>query len=233
MKRSTVALTKEERSILILGAPHPSGKRLSNAEIGQRLGVPVSRVKAIMHEACVKLEAHNRIEAMLFAVGRGEMNIKEFYSLDELAKIYSTLGPDGLKKIAYLLRQELKDGLLPGKHEQVLATHRRQDGKLTNREQDVLVLVIRGLTNKEIADTLCMSASAVRKFLNQACTKLGASKRADAAVLALEQGEISIGAMSSLDEVLQSLAPVGAESLEKIAEMLEQKCRKESVSTGS
>jgi ATP/maltotriose-dependent transcriptional regulator MalT len=43
-------LTKEERDILILVAVHPSGKHLSNSEIGQRLGITVTRVKTQIHQ---------------------------------------------------------------------------------------------------------------------------------------------------------------------------------------
>lgn len=58
-------LTKEERGILILGALHPNSKHLSNGEISQRLGIPVTMVKTLIHQACVKLGADNRNEAVL------------------------------------------------------------------------------------------------------------------------------------------------------------------------
>jgi len=90
MKTKSTVLTKEERDILILGTIHPRGKHLSNSEIGQRLGISVSRVKNLIHHACVKLEAHNRIEAIFFAMKRGEISLNEVYSLDELAEILSS-----------------------------------------------------------------------------------------------------------------------------------------------
>ena len=234
MKTKSTVLTREERDILILGTIHPRGKYLSNSEIGQRLGISVSRVKTLIHQACVKLEAHNKNEAIFVAImKRGEISPTEFYSLDELAEILISLSPDMLRRIAHLVRQELEHGQLPSKDEQIICTDRRQDAILTKRERDVLILVTRGLTNKEIADRLCISISAVRTFLNQACTKLGARKRADALVLALKQREISLGEIFSLNEVVQSLAPLGAESIEKIAQLLSQKLGQEPVPTGS
>ena len=230
--KSTV-LTREERDILILGALHPRGKHLSNSEIGERLGISVSRVKTLIHQACVKLEAHNRIEAIFFAMKRGEISLDEVYSLDELAEILSSLSPDMLRRIAHLVRQELKHGHLPGEDEQIICTDRRQDTTLTRREREVLILAGRGLTNMEIADRLYISISAVRTFLNRACTKLGARKRADAVVLALKQGEIGVGEITSLNEVVQGLAPLGAESVEKIAQLLNQKLGQELIPTGS
>ncbi|MGD0876971.1 MAG: sigma factor-like helix-turn-helix DNA-binding protein, partial [Anaerolineales bacterium] len=64
MKTMNAILTKEERDILILVSLHPGGKHLSNSEIGQRLGISVTRVKTLMHQACAKLNAHNRNEAV-------------------------------------------------------------------------------------------------------------------------------------------------------------------------
>jgi DNA-binding CsgD family transcriptional regulator len=138
-----------------------------------------------------------------------------------------------LRSIAHLVRQELEHGHLPGKDEQILLTDRRQDTTLTKRERDVLILAGRGLTNREIADKLYITPSAVRTFLNRACTKLGARKRSDAVVLALKQREISVGEITSLNEVVQGLAPVGAESLEKMAQLRNQKPGQEPIPTGS
>jgi len=233
MKTKSTVLTTEERDILILGTIHPRGKHLSNSEIGQRLGISVSRVKNLIHQACVKLEAHNRIEAIFFAMKQGEIDINEVYSLDEIAEILSSLSPDMLRRIAHLVRQELEGGHLPGKDEQIITTDRRQDTILTKRERDVLILAGRGLTNKEIADKLYISISAVRTFLNRACTKLGARRRADAVVLALKQREISVGEITSLNEVVQGLAPLGADSVEKMAQLLNQELGQEPVPTGS
>jgi DNA-binding CsgD family transcriptional regulator len=233
MQTKSTVLTREERDILILGTINPRGEHLSNIEIGQRLGISVSRVKNLIHQACVKLEAHNRIEAIFFAMRRGEISLNDAYSLDELVEILSSLSPDMLIRIAHLVRQELEHGHLPGNDEQIICTDRRQDTTLTKRERDVLILAGRGLTNIEIADRLYISISAVRTFLNRACTKLGACRRADAVVLALKQREISVGEITSIDEVVQGLAPLGAESLEKMAQLRNRKPGQEPIPNGS
>jgi DNA-binding CsgD family transcriptional regulator len=154
---------------------------------------------------------------------RGEISLNEVYSLDELAEILSSLSPDMLRRIVHFVRQKGKHGQLPEKDEQIIPTDRRQDTTLTKRERDVLILAGRGLTNKEIADILYIYTSAVRTFLNRACTKLGACKRADAVVLALRQREISVGEITSVNEMVQGLAPLGADSSEKVAKLLNQK----------
>lgn len=233
MKTKSPVLTSEERNILILGAIHPSGKHLSNSEIAQRLGVSVSRVKNLIHQACIKLGAHNRIEAIFFAMKQGEIGLSEVYSLDEIAEILGSLSPDMLRRIAQLARQEPEYGHLTDADEHIIPTDRKRGTILTKRERDVLILAGRGLTNKEIADKLYISIGAVRTFLNRACTKLGAPRRADAVVLALKQGEISVGEITSLNEVVQGLAPLGAESLEKIAQLRNQKFGQEPLPVGS
>jgi len=83
-------------------------------------------VKTIIHQACVKLQAHNRNEAVLLALIRGEISLDEPYSLDELAERFSSLDPDMLRRIAYLVRQGLEHGHLLGKDEQIICSDRRQ-----------------------------------------------------------------------------------------------------------
>ncbi len=58
---------------------------------------------------------------------------------------------------------------------------------LTNRERQVLGLLVEGKTNKAIAETLFLSPSTVRDHVSQILSKLGVSNRTEAAILALEQ----------------------------------------------
>ena len=227
MKTRNTILTREERDILILVSLHPGGKHLSNSEIGQRLGISVTRVKTLMHQACAKLKAHNRNEAVFLAMRQGEISLNELFPLDELAKILSSVGSDMLREIAQRVRSELEHEHLPDKVEPILNTDREKKGILTNRERDVLILASRGLSNAEIADKLTMSTSAVRTFLYRAFTKLGVERKADAVELALEKREISVGEISSLAELVDFLAPLGAESIEKMAQLLDEKLGKE------
>ena len=233
MKSKSTTLTKEERDVLILGGIHPDGKQLSNAEIGQPLGLSVNRVKTIIHHACVKLQAHTRNEAVLLALIQGEISLDELYSLDELAERFSSLDPDMLRRLAHLMRQGLEHGHLLGKDEQIISGDRRQGTKLTKAERHVVILAGCGLTNREIASRLYISIGTVKKSLNQACTKLGAHRRADAVVLAIKQKEISALDIFSPNELIQVLAPLGAESIEKMAQLLNQKLGQEHIPTSS
>jgi non-specific serine/threonine protein kinase len=59
---------------------------------------------------------------------------------------------------------------------------------LTAREQQVATLVARGLTNRQIADTLVISERTAESHLERIRGKLGASNRAQIAVWATESG---------------------------------------------
>ncbi|MBL0749878.1 response regulator [Nocardioides baculatus] len=59
---------------------------------------------------------------------------------------------------------------------------------LTDREEDVLVLVARGRTNHEIADELHISLSTVKTHIGALMAKLGARNRVEVAIWAYETG---------------------------------------------
>lgn len=225
--RGRAGLTEEEREILLLGIQHLDEKFLTNSEIAQRRGIPVSRVKAVVHQLCVKLGARTRLEAILIALLREEIAVGDFLSFDGLAETLSSFGPAGLRRIAHLVRQGHEQGDVPEIDEQTISWVQTRDSILTDRQRDVLVLVGRGCTTQEIADSLCVSISTVRAHLHRACQRLGASNRADALTLALRRREIAIGELFPLDEVVQGLAPLGAETIEKMAQLLEQKLGQE------
>ena len=232
MKAKYTILTKEERDVLVLAAPNLSGQHLNNTEIGQRLCISAGRVQTLIHQACIKLGAHNRYEALYIAIRQGVVRLDELYTLDELAELLSAFCPDMLRRITHLVHEELENGHFTENGEQFIRTDSIQDTILTKREQDVIALVGRGLTNREIADTLYMSINAVRTYIYRACTKLGTHRRAGAVALAMKRGEMSIGEMYSSNELLRLLAPLGSESLEKIAQLLSQKLEQEPVPSG-
>jgi DNA-binding CsgD family transcriptional regulator len=55
---------------------------------------------------------------------------------------------------------------------------------LTRRERDVLALVARGLTNRQIAEALIISKATVQNHLRHAFDKLGATSRTQAVLKA-------------------------------------------------
>lgn len=62
---------------------------------------------------------------------------------------------------------------------------------LTEREQQVLELVVEGMTNAEIADRLCLSENTVKKYLSNVLHKFHLSSRVEAAVYAVREGIVT------------------------------------------
>ncbi len=60
--------------------------------------------------------------------------------------------------------------------------------RLTRRETQLLQLVASGLSNKEIAETLCLAESTVKNRLSLLFDKLGVKDRTQAAIFALANG---------------------------------------------
>src|SRR5260370_26211767 len=75
-----------------------------------------------------------------------------------------------------------------GKHRlDILAGHPSSpEAALTEREREVLALVARGFTNRQIAEALTLSEKTARNHLSHILEKLGLSRRSEAAVYAVE-----------------------------------------------
>ena len=100
-------LTQRERKVLVL-----VGRGLTNREIARRLFTSTSTVKICLHQACVKLKARNRAQAVILAMKRGLLNTQELYSLDELADLLASLGPEATETVAQLLKSKLEQAQL-------------------------------------------------------------------------------------------------------------------------
>jgi len=69
-----------------------------------------------------------------------------------------------------------------------------RDGRngLSPREQDVLLMISKGLNNKEIGHVLFISQFTVRNHVKHILEKLGATDRTEAVSIALQHGFISM-----------------------------------------
>ncbi len=72
------------------------------------------------------------------------------------------------------------------------ARKREPSEALTQREMDILKLVTRGLSNKEIAEELFLSMRTVQGHLGSIFSKLGVGSRTEAVVRALKEGWIAL-----------------------------------------
>jgi DNA-binding NarL/FixJ family response regulator len=69
--------------------------------------------------------------------------------------------------------------------------HDEQDFDLSQREKDILQLLVEGLSNAEIAKRLFLSEGTVRNYMSSLFVKLGVSDRTQAVVVALRRGMVS------------------------------------------
>ena len=67
----------------------------------------------------------------------------------------------------------------------------RRDDTLTPREAEVLGLVARGLSNRDIATRLVLSEKTVRNHVERTYAKIGATNRVGASLYALQQGLVA------------------------------------------
>jgi DNA-binding NarL/FixJ family response regulator len=74
--------------------------------------------------------------------------------------------------------------------EKLIAQHEKPgfDTDLTAREREVLVLIADGATNKEIAAKLVVSENTARNHVSHILSKLGFSRRSEAAAYAVKKG---------------------------------------------
>src|SRR6202158_1515589 len=70
---------------------------------------------------------------------------------------------------------------------------RMASSELTAREMEVLELIVKGQSNKEIGATLKISEATVKSHVNNILSKLGVTDRTQAATTALQRGLVHLG----------------------------------------
>jgi DNA-binding NarL/FixJ family response regulator len=77
----------------------------------------------------------------------------------------------------------------------IIGTVKASDGgpnlELSEREKEVLTLAAKGMTNKEIADNLCLSIRTIQGHINNIFHKLGVGSRTEAIFQSVKRGWIS------------------------------------------
>ena len=77
----------------------------------------------------------------------------------------------------------------------ILGTAKASEGKseieLSDREKEVLKMAARGMSNKDIADNLCISIRTVQGHINSIFHKLGVGSRTEAIFQSVKKGWLS------------------------------------------
>ena len=90
-----------------------------------------------------------------------------------------------IKSIRKVVRGETA---FPAEIQRMLAAESSRDQLLTDKQIHILRMVARGFSGKQIADTLEISESGVKKHLQHICAKIGAANRTEAVTLAIRRG---------------------------------------------
>ena len=67
------------------------------------------------------------------------------------------------------------------------------ENPLSDREQEVLAMVARGLTNQQIAEALHLSVKTIENYRSRLMVKLGLQSRAELVTYALQHGILTAG----------------------------------------
>ena len=102
-------------------------------------------------------------------------------SIQRAARGESVMSPQIAHKLADSLRAPLKEKVI---EKEV------NSGKLSPREREIIVMLARGASNKEIAHVLNLSESTIKIHVQGILRKLNIAKRVQAAVYAVEHGLI-------------------------------------------
>ena len=160
------------------------------SELAQRLGVPAPRAMAMLAEGIVACASgdhdagRRHFEDAVLAFGRLGAPYEAARARQALARCLAALGRQGdADREAQRAREELQAlGAV------VEAPKARPAGGLTAREREVIRLVARGLSNKQIASKLRLSEHTVHRHVGNILTRLDLPSRSAAVAYAAESG---------------------------------------------
>jgi two-component system, NarL family, response regulator DevR len=131
--------------------------------------------------ACLMLTSFSDDEALFDAIMTGASGyvLKEVRGRDLVSDIrkvasgHSLLDPDLTERVMGRLRDQQA---------------RERSERLTPQEQRILELIAEGLTNRQIAQQMYLSEKTVKNYVSNLLSKLGMSRRTEAAVYAVRTG---------------------------------------------
>lgn len=114
-----------------------------------------------------------------------------YRALQAGARGYLLKGMDGDELMGAIRAVHAGKSRIPGPVAERLA-ERMSGPVLTERETDVLKLIVGGNSNKEIASVLGISEATVKTHINSMLSKLGVTDRTQAATTALQRGIVHL-----------------------------------------
>lgn len=132
--------------------------------------------------------AHPAIQVIALTSFPEETLVEAALQAGAIGYLLKTVEPDELAD-AIRAAQRGQSTLAPEAAQALIHAHTRQPKPghdLTEREREVLALMVKGLTNQAIAQQLSVSANTTKFHVSNVLAKLGASSRTEAVALALE-----------------------------------------------
>jgi DNA-binding NarL/FixJ family response regulator len=137
----------------------------------------LKRVKALRPE----------LQVLIFSSYEREEEIYQAYVDGAAGYLSKSLSS---QQLAEAILDAAKGQKLFSREDLVLIEERSQRKALTPRESEILEMLAKGLTNKEIGNALEISHLTARNMLKRVCAKLDASDRTEATRIAIERGII-------------------------------------------
>ncbi|GAB92148.1 HD domain-containing phosphohydrolase [Gordonia rhizosphera] len=162
----------------------------------------LTRISGLGTIAAIARAHHEHVDGTGYPLGIGGAALGRSERLLAAAVAYQSAleprpyrEPMSAEDAAARLRRRAQRGALDGDCVAAVLTaagHARsrmhRDDTLTPRETEILGLVARGLSNREIAERLVLSEKTVRNHVERTYTKIGASNRVGASLYALQNG---------------------------------------------
>ena len=167
---------------------------LMDVEMPKLDGIHVTRLilERFPHIKILMLSVHNEDEKVISAIRSGASGyiLKDADHREFVKIIRSTFGG---KKITSPFLANLTPRILykihdPSRLVEEIDEEMREKYSLTSREKELLVYLLKGKSNKEISDLVCVSTETVKTHLQNIYRKLGVKNRMEAAILLFSKG---------------------------------------------
>jgi HD-GYP domain-containing protein (c-di-GMP phosphodiesterase class II) len=165
----------------------------------------LTRIPGLAHVAAIARAHHEHLDGSGYplglagtALGRPERVLAAAVAYQSALEPRPYRGPHSPDAAAARLKDRVTRGALDADSvEAILAvtgharSKVRRDDALTPRETEILGLVARGLSNRDIATRLVLSEKTVRNHVERTYAKIGATNRVGASLYALRQGLVA------------------------------------------
>jgi two-component system NarL family response regulator len=131
----------------------------------------------------------NRVRIVVLSVSQSEEDVHEALAAGAVTYLFK----DALSTDLVRVIREVAAGVTPERPEiRVLLQGRASHAKVTRREREVIQIMARGLSNREIAAILGISELTVQVHVKNIFSKLNATDRTTAVYIALRRGIVQL-----------------------------------------